>query len=53
MFQRRKARPQKRIDSLIGAGTIVQGNVIFTGGLRIDGAINGKVARRKTPREHW
>ena len=44
MFQRRKARPQKRIDSLIGAGTVVQGNVTFTGGLRIDGTINGKVA---------
>jgi cytoskeletal protein CcmA (bactofilin family) len=44
MFQRRKARPQKRIDSLIGAGTVVQGNVTFAGGLRIDGTINGKVA---------
>jgi cytoskeletal protein CcmA (bactofilin family) len=45
MFQRRKARSsQKRIDSLIGAGTVVQGSVIFAGGLRIDGAINGKVA---------
>jgi cytoskeletal protein CcmA (bactofilin family) len=45
MFQRRKARPpQKRIDSLIGAGTVVQGNVTFAGGLRIDGSINGKVA---------
>ena len=38
MFERRKARPpQKRIDSLIGAGTVVQGNVMFAGGLRIDG----------------
>jgi cytoskeletal protein CcmA (bactofilin family) len=45
MFERRKARPpQKRIDSLIGAGTIVQGNVMFAGGLRIDGAVDGKVA---------
>jgi cytoskeletal protein CcmA (bactofilin family) len=45
MFQRRKARtPQKRIDSLIGAGTVVQGNVMFAGGLRIDGAVDGKVA---------
>jgi cytoskeletal protein CcmA (bactofilin family) len=44
MFQRRKARPQKRIDSLIGAGTVVQGNVTFSGGLRIDGSVNGKVA---------
>jgi cytoskeletal protein CcmA (bactofilin family) len=45
MFQRRKARSsQKRIDSLIGAGTVVQGNVVFAGGLRIDGAVDGKVA---------
>ena len=45
MFERRKSRPpQKRIDSLIGAGTIVQGNVLFAGGLRIDGAVDGKVA---------
>lgn len=45
MFERRKSRPpQKRIDSLIGAGTVVQGNVMFTGGLRIDGAVDGKVA---------
>jgi cytoskeletal protein CcmA (bactofilin family) len=45
MFQRRKPRSsQKRIDSLIGAGTVVQGSVVFTGGLRIDGTVNGKVA---------
>jgi cytoskeletal protein CcmA (bactofilin family) len=45
MFERRKSRPpQKRIDSLIGAGTVVQGNVVFAGGLRIDGAVDGKVA---------
>ena len=44
MFERRKSRPpQKRIDSLIGAGTVVHGNVMFAGGLRIDGAIHGKV----------
>jgi len=45
MFERRKSRPpQKRIDSLIGAGTVVQGNVMFAGGLRIDGAVDGRVA---------
>jgi cytoskeletal protein CcmA (bactofilin family) len=45
MFERRKSPPpQKRIDSLIGAGTLVQGNVRFAGGLRIDGAVDGKVA---------
>jgi cytoskeletal protein CcmA (bactofilin family) len=45
MFSRKKSRPpQKRIDSLIGAGATVHGDVIFTGGLRIDGTVNGKVA---------
>jgi cytoskeletal protein CcmA (bactofilin family) len=43
MFQRRKPAPQKRIDSLIGAGMVVRGDVLFTGGLRIDGTIEGNV----------
>ena len=45
MFTRnRTAAPQKRIDSLIGAGTIVHGDVVFRGGLRIDGHVQGNVA---------
>jgi cytoskeletal protein CcmA (bactofilin family) len=45
MFERKKKPPQpKRIDSLIGAGTVVDGDVTFAGGLRVDGAICGKVA---------
>ena len=43
MFERKKSPPQKRIDSLIGAGTTVHGDVTFSGGLRIDGAVHGKV----------
>ena len=44
MFQGKKARsPQKRIDSLIGAGTTVTGDIAFSGGLRIDGKVIGKV----------
>ena len=44
MWERKKrATPQKRIDSLIGAGTVVNGNVSFTGGLRIDGHVHGNV----------
>jgi cytoskeletal protein CcmA (bactofilin family) len=35
--------PQKRIDSLIGAGTVVTGDVTFAGGLRIDGHVQGNV----------
>jgi len=39
----RKNPAQKRIDSLIGAGTLVEGDVTFTGGLRIDGRVKGDV----------
>jgi cytoskeletal protein CcmA (bactofilin family) len=37
------SKPQSRIDSLIGAGTTITGNVTFTGGLRVDGEIRGDV----------
>jgi len=44
MFERKKhTAPQKRIDSLIGAGTVVHGDINFTGGLRIDGEVHGNV----------
>lgn len=44
MFERKKhAPPQKRIDSLIGTGTVVEGDVSFSGGLRIDGTVRGNV----------
>ena len=37
MFGAKPTKPQNRIDSLIGAGTIVEGNISFSGGLRVDG----------------
>jgi cytoskeletal protein CcmA (bactofilin family) len=37
-------KPQNRIDSLIGATTRIEGNVIFSGGLRVDGIVRGNVA---------
>jgi cytoskeletal protein CcmA (bactofilin family) len=44
MWERKKhSTAQKRIDSLIGAGTRVNGDVTFTGGLRIDGQVQGNV----------
>jgi cytoskeletal protein CcmA (bactofilin family) len=43
MFGGKAAKPQNRIDSLIGESTTVEGNVIFTGGLRIDGRVKGSV----------
>lgn len=43
MFSSRQSKPQNRIDSLVGAGTRIEGNVTFTGGLRVDGEIKGSV----------
>src|SRR5437762_6409111 len=44
MFGRKEAQPQKRIDGLIAAGTIVRGDVICGGGLRIDRSVEGKIS---------
>jgi len=41
---RRESKPQNRIDSLIGATTRIEGNVFFSGGLRVDGVVRGNVA---------
>lgn len=43
MFSRTAHKAQSRIDSLVGAGTKIEGNVVFTGGLRVDGEIRGNV----------
>ncbi len=43
MFGKRPSKPQNRIDCLIGAGTSIEGNVNFTGGLRVDGHVRGNV----------
>lgn len=43
MFSKTAHKTQSRIDSLVGAGTKVEGNVVFTGGLRVDGEIRGNV----------
>jgi len=36
-------KPQNRIDCLIGAGTTIEGNITFVGGLRVDGHVRGSV----------
>lgn len=36
-------KPQNRIDCLIGAGTTIEGDITFTGGLRVDGHVRGSV----------
>ena len=43
MFGKKPEKPSKRIDSLIGAGTRVNGDIHFHGGLRVDGEVIGNV----------
>ncbi|MBI5108264.1 MAG: polymer-forming cytoskeletal protein [Rhodocyclales bacterium] len=43
MFGKKNSKPQGRIDSLIGAGTALVGDVTFSGGLRVDGEVRGNV----------
>lgn len=43
MFFKKSNRVQNSIDTLIGADTRVEGNIHFSGGLRIDGAVLGAV----------
>jgi cytoskeletal protein CcmA (bactofilin family) len=42
MFNRSKPKPQ-RIDTLIGAGTRIIGDVQFSGGFHVDGHVKGNV----------
>ena len=44
MFFKSRNKPQNRIDTLIGAETRVEGDIHFTGGLRVDGSIRGNVS---------
>lgn len=47
MFGKKKAFTSARIDTLVGQGTVINGDLIFAGGLHIDGKINGKVMAEK------
>ncbi|MDR0736276.1 MAG: polymer-forming cytoskeletal protein [Zoogloeaceae bacterium] len=50
MFNKKPAAgAATQIDSLIGKGTKVEGNVFFSGGLRVDGEICGKVIGETSP----
>ena len=40
---KKRNKPQNRIDCLIGAGTMIEGNISFSGGLRVDGHVRGNV----------
>lgn len=43
MFGKKHSKPQNRIDCLIGAGTVIKGDLTFDGGLRVDGRVHGNV----------
>lgn len=43
MFGKKRVKLQNRIDSLVGSATRIEGNLIFSGGLRIDGHVKGNV----------
>ena len=37
------SKPNNSIECLIGAGTTIEGNITFAGGLRVDGRVRGDV----------
>jgi len=46
MFGKKHSKPQERIDSLIGAMAKIEGDLTFSGGLRVDGEIRGNVTAK-------
>lgn len=44
MFFKKSNRIQNSIDTLVGVDTRVEGDIHFSGGLRVDGAIRGNVS---------
>lgn len=46
MFFKKVNKIDNRIDTLIGADTHIEGDMVFSGGLRIDGAIRGSVTEQ-------
>lgn len=44
MFKKDKPKTKSsRIDTLIGQGTEINGDINFSGGLRVDGSVNGNI----------
>jgi cytoskeletal protein CcmA (bactofilin family) len=42
-FKNKSSKPQNRIDSLIGSETRIDGDLTFSGGLRVDGRVCGNI----------
>ena len=47
MFGKSKKAVSARIDTLIGQGTEINGDLVFSGGLHVDGRIKGNVIAEK------
>lgn len=43
MFFKKANKIDSRIDTLVGIDTVVTGDIVFSGGLRVDGTIRGNV----------
>ena len=46
MFFKKANKIDNRIDTLVGAETRIEGDMIFSGGLRVDGIIRGNVSEQ-------
>ena len=47
MFKKDKRKKNSsRLDTLIGQNTDIEGNVNFSGGLRVDGSITGNISTK-------
>ena len=44
MFGGKAVKPSTKIDTLIGQGTRIDGDIVFSGGLRVDGEVRGNVS---------
>lgn len=47
MFFKKVNKIDSRIDTLVGIDTIITGDIIFSGGLRVDGTIRGNVREKE------
>ena len=47
MFDKTKDKRASKIDTLIGHQTEIQGDIIFTGGLHIDGKVKGNIVAER------
>ncbi|MDE2234337.1 MAG: polymer-forming cytoskeletal protein [Gammaproteobacteria bacterium] len=49
MFSGKNQRPAARIDTLVGRKTEINGDLNFSGGLHVDGKVNGNISAGSEP----